>query len=389
MAGKAAHRGFGHIRRLPSGRWQASYIGPDLVRHTAPTTFDDKDTAIVWLSKERGLIEADAWTSPKARKAAVSRHSFADYSRAWVESRRTRSGPIKPRTKAHYLTLLDRVLIPAFGEAPVRILSPEAVDVWYATLDPSTPTLNAHAYALLKSICKTAVEKKILTVNPCQITGAGNAKRARKIEPATLAELEAIVAAVPRRYQLMILLASWCALRFGELTELRRSDLDLKNGVIKVRRGVVWVKDNHGIQPVIGTPKSDAGIRDVNIPPHLMAAVRDHLAAMPVAGRDALLFPSAGDPHSNMRPATLAKVYYAARQKAGRPDLPFHGLRHTGAVLAAQTGATLAELMSRLGHSTPGAAMRYQHAAKGRDAEIAAALSAMVTSTGLTPAATK
>lgn len=75
-----------------------------------------------------------------------------------------------------------------------------------------------------------------------------------------------------------------------------------------------------------------------------------------------------------MRTATLAKVWYPARAAAGRPDLRFHDLRHTGAVLAAATGATLAELMARLGHSTPGAAMRYQHAAKGRDAEIAALL---------------
>jgi hypothetical protein len=44
-------------------------------------------------------------------------------------------------------------------------------------------------------------------------------------------------------------------------------------------------------------------------------------------------------------------------------------------VLAAQAGATLAELMGRLGHSTPGAAMRYQHAAADRDAEIARRLS--------------
>jgi hypothetical protein len=44
-------------------------------------------------------------------------------------------------------------------------------------------------------------------------------------------------------------------------------------------------------------------------------------------------------------------------------------------VLAAVTGASLAELMARLGHSTPQAAMRYQHAAAGRDREIAALLS--------------
>lgn len=64
-----------------------------------------------------------------------------------------------------------------------------------------------------------------------------------------------------------------------------------------------------------------------------------------------------------------------ARKAAGRPDLRPHDLRHTGVVLAAQTGATLAELMARLGHSTPAAAMRYQHAAADRDRLIADALS--------------
>ena len=63
---------------------------------------------------------------------------------------------------------------------------------------------------------------------------------------------------------------------------------------------------------------------------------------------------------------------------AGRPDLTFHALRHTGAVLAAQSGATLADLMARLGHSTPNAAMRYQHATSDRDRAIAEALSEQV-----------
>jgi integrase len=49
-------------------------------------------------------------------------------------------------------------------------------------------------------------------------------KRARQIREASLAELEAITLAMPPRYRLMVLLAAWCALRFGELTELRRSE---------------------------------------------------------------------------------------------------------------------------------------------------------------------
>nr|WP_306239231.1 tyrosine-type recombinase/integrase [Ornithinimicrobium cryptoxanthini] len=101
------------------------------------------------------------------------------------------------------------------------------------------------------------------------------------------------------------------------------------------------------------------------------------------SGKDALLFPAAADSDRHMAPSTLYKVYYPARQAAGRPDLRWHDLRHTGAVLAAQTGATLAELMGRLGHSTPGAAMRYQHAAAERDAEIARRLSELHDRTAL------
>jgi integrase len=366
MAGKEGHRGFGYLRRLPSGRWQASYVGPDLARHTAPTTFQDKDTAVVWLRQERALMESDDWKPPKARAAARRRDSFATYSAAWLAHR-----PLKPRTVAHYRSLLDRVILPTFGAMTVRHITPESVRVWFAGLDPATPTQNAHSYALLKAICATAVADDLLSANPCRVRGAGQSRRSSRTEPATIEELSAIVANVPPRYRLLVLLAAWAALRFGELTELRRSDIDLKAERVRIRRAVVWVDG----QPVVGKPKSTAGVRDVTVPPHVMPAVREHLRTMPVAGKDALLFPSASDPHLHMRPATLARVFYPAREKAGRPDLRFHDLRHSGAVLATLTGASLIEVMGRLGHSTPSAAMRYQSVARHRDAEIAQALS--------------
>src|SRR6185369_8264130 len=117
------------------------------------------------------------------------------------------------------------------------------------------------------------------------------------------------------------------------------------------------------------TPKTDAGVRDVAVPPHLLPMLRQHLLEHCEPGKDGLLFPARGGGH--LAPSSLYRVFYAARTKAGRDDLRWHDLRHTGAVLAAQTGATLAELMARLGHSTPQAAMRYQHAASERDQEIA------------------
>lgn len=160
---------------------------------------------------------------------------------------------------------------------------------------------------------------------------------------------------MPAQCSALILLASWCALRFGELTELRRRDvvvatttddegIETHSGVIRVERAVVRLNDGYQVT----TPKSEAGTRDVVIPLHLVPVIRDHLAyAKPDA--DALLFPVAHGGH--LAPATLYRWFYTARTKAGRPDLRFHDLRHSGAVLAAATGATLAELMARLGHS--------------------------------------
>ena len=55
----------------------------------------------------------------------------------------------------------------------------------------------------------------------------------------------------------------------------------------------------------------------------------------------------------------------------GLADAHFHDLRHTGGTLAARTGATTKELMARLGHSSPRAAMIYQHATRERDKAIA------------------
>jgi integrase len=120
-------------------------------------------------------------------------------------------------------------------------------------------------------------------------------------------------------------------------------------------------------------PRANAGLRDVAIPPHIIPAIEQHLAKHVGKNRDSLIFPTENGGH--LQPSTLYRHWYRARAKAKRNDLRWHDLRHPGDVLAAATGASLAELMARLGHSTPQAAMRYQHAAAGRDREIAALLS--------------
>ena len=70
---------------------------------------------------------------------------------------------------------------------------------------------------------------------------------------------------------------------------------------------------------------------------------------------------------------------------AGRPDLRFHDLRHTGLTWAAATGATPSDLMRRAGHKSPVAALRYQHATDDRARILTEALAALSRGAVVTP----
>ena len=54
-------RSFGKIRKLPSGKFQASYMGPDLDRHNAPTTFETRGDANAYLSIMESRIIKGKW----------------------------------------------------------------------------------------------------------------------------------------------------------------------------------------------------------------------------------------------------------------------------------------------------------------------------------------
>jgi hypothetical protein len=104
-------------------------------------------------------------------------------------------------------------------------------------------------------------------------------------------------------------------------------------------------------------------------------ALAGHMARFAPAGRDALVFGT-----SNGRPLTgghRTTMFHRARRAIGREDLTWHDLRHSAMTLVALTGATLPELMQRAGHSTPRAALHYQHAADDAQRRIAERLDAI------------
>lgn len=353
-------RGFGRLRRLPSGRYQAAYIGPDGTLHTAPRTFPEQFQAEGWLADERRKIDLGTWGAAE-RSDGITLAVYAD---RWLKQRQLRE-----RTRAHYASMLDRLILPELGDTKLTRLTPAAVRAWHAELGTAHPTRNAHAYSLLHAICATAVADELLDGNPCRIAKASQTQRRHEVDILTPAELDKLAAKMPAPLRMSVTLAAWCGLRWGETSELRRKDVSPDLSVLNVRRAVTY---RNGACHV-GLPKTSAGIRDVSVPPHIRPALKRHLAEHVAKGGDALLF--TGATGGNVRHYEYQYPWEKARAAIGKPGLRVHDLRHIGAVLAAQSGATTAELMNRLGHTTPAMALRYQHVAAGRDAEIAERMS--------------
>jgi integrase len=362
-------RQFGSVAQLPSGRFQARYRGPDGKRYPAktaegkPLTFATEVEADRWLTGVSVDIDRGTW-KPPAAVTAVTRVTLASYAESWLKTRE-----LAPNTRHQYVNYLLPHLLERWGDVELSDITPTAVRTWYADLLPGRKSYRAHVYSLLRTLLKGAVDDRVIDHNPCTVRGGGSNKRQKRIEPASLPELAVIVENVPDRLRLMVMLAAWCACRFEEVSELRRRDIHLAKGTLRVERACVII----GGERIVGPPKSEAGVRTVAIPPHLTDMIAAHLIEHAQDGRDGLLFPDYQGRQMNR--SSMARHFNRARKVAGREDVTFHGLRHTGAVLAAATGATVAELMARLGHSTPSMAMRYQHAAQDRDRAIADALS--------------
>jgi integrase len=353
-------RTFGQLRKLPSGRWQAGYTGPDGKRHKAPRTYATDDDAIGWLNIERRKIDLGTWGAVERSDAITLR----TYATRWLEQRQ-----LRPRTRAHYESMLERLILPELGDVKIVTLTPAKIRTWHTGLGAEHPTRNAHSYALLHAICATAVQDEVLDANPCRIRAAMQTKRRRDVDIITPAELDRLAAKMPAQLRASVLLAAWCGLRWGETSELRRGDVGGDCAVLRVRRAVTYRSGKFDV----GEPKTRAGVRDVAIPPHIRPMLKAHLKSHVGKPADSLLFP--GDNGTHLRADLYRTHWEKARKAIGKPTLRVHDLRHVGAVLAAQSGATTAELMYRLGHTAPQMALRYQHVAEGRDELIAERLS--------------
>jgi integrase len=364
-------RRFGRVRQLPSGRWQARYPGPDGIDRAAPDTFATKKDADVWLTMKEAEMRRGDWIDPDAGHI-----QFGVFASTWIDDQ-----VLKPRTEELYRGLLKNHLMAAFGQVDLSDIREADVRRWRKDRlaagpkqdRPFGPVTVAKAYRLLHAVMNTATDDGLIRRNPCRIKGAGQEDSAERAV-ISLDLLLKLLDLVPPRYRALVLLATFASLRFGELAGLRRRELDIDQCAVRVVMSTAETDDGRLIDD---DPKSQAGKRTVSFPKEIAPELRWHLATFAEPGPDGLVF--IGPKGGRLRRSTFRRTWTKARLAIGLPDLHFHDLRHTGNNMAAGQGASLKELMERMGHSSARAALIYQHATRERDEVIAAGMGKMLT----------
>lgn len=377
---------WGAIRKLPSGKMQASYVGPDSIRYTAPTTFSDdvrtpagtkpvtgREKAERWLRGVRADIEAGRWVSPtvlaeraEAEAKKADAEQFGEYAQTWVDQRVSKRSPLRPKTRAEYERQL-RTGLSRFRNDRLADITPARVRNWHADRMKKGATAAGAEARLLRAILNTALVDGAIQSNPVP-SDLTRTQTGRKHRPPTPDELAIILEHIGERFRLAVLLAAYGGLRIGEWRALRRRDLVFNDdrAFVTVERSAQYLT---GQGWVVGDPKSAEGTRVVPLPRGLTADVTAHLEQVGPFPDSLLFAPRAGSQF--IHDAQFNRDWNRARDAAGvRAVVREHDLRAFAATMHAQSGATLRETMAFLGHSTTVAAMAYQ-ATTGREAELA------------------
>lgn len=357
---KRTRRTFGSVRKLPSGKYQASYLSPAGLRVTAPLTFNGKLQADAWLSEIRTDLNRGKWKDPNKGSMTLS-----EYAKKYLAQSENR---LAPRTFQDYSNLINQRILANYGEIylgnlELRQISPLLIKQWHKAIQDNFTAHNAaYCYRILRAIFNEAIRDEILETNPCKLRGASHVKSKRRNEP-SVQQIVEILKLTPERYKTAVLFAAFSGLRKGELFALRRCDVDLDAQTVKVERAQIKLSK----KPLMyGEPKTEAGKRTVALPPFLIDDLKLHLKLFTKSEDEALIFTTElGTPVF-----TLGKWWIKARKKLN-VSYTWHDLRHTAGVITGQLGATLAELKHRLGHSSVQAALIYQHATKERDKQLA------------------
>jgi integrase len=307
----------------------------------------------------------------KREGLTVGRETFASFVDRFLDVYLPTKGR-KPSTVRDYTNTLRRHAIPFLGEYTLTEIEqrPELLDAYLTALANKklSAKTRANHVSTLHRVFEVARRWRLIRSNPVDAI-----EKPRVEQPETVVLDEAEIARLLTAYseleqdnpedvwlpvvRRMVVVGLGTALRRGELLGLRWGDVELLEGLLRVRQQFTW----GGFSP----PKSRASRRVVTFGPKTAAALAEQWNATLRQRDEDLVFghPHLGTPLDPSKLSTYAKRALK-RAKIETPVQPWHGLRHTAPTFDAAVGLPNAYVQAKAGHSQFTITERYVHAAQ-------------------------
>ncbi|WP_280243518.1 tyrosine-type recombinase/integrase [Nocardia abscessus] len=322
-------------------RWRARYVDPNGVERSR--SFDTKAAAQRFLDGDvTTKVVTGTWVDPD-RSGVL----FEVVAEKWFTTKKLR----KPKTVAGYRSLLDTLVLPAWGRKKLRDIEFEDVQSWVVTLSESggyrfkgkglSASRVIQAYQVLDQVLRFAIKAKRLAVNPAEEIDLPQKSPAEK-RHLTHTQVRQLALAAGR-FRTLVFVLSYTGIRFGEATALRPRDVDLERRRIRVSRSATYVAG----EGIVETDTKNHTSRSVPVPlflAELLAADLDGREGAPV------VFESRNGGHLPL--GEFRWAFDQAVAVTGLDGMVPHGLRHTAASLAISAGANIKVVQKMLGHKT-------------------------------------
>lgn len=287
-------------------------------------------------------------------KASEAGITVRQYAMRWVN---THKASVSDKCYNDYVKQLN-AMIEQIGDLRLMDVTPDDIKQIFSThyLNYSQSTIK-RARMLYISMFDAAIESGYARANPCRSKHAQPHKGTSGTHRAITDEERRLILTTPHRFQLGALVMLYAGLRRGEALALRRSDIDTSTAVIHVVRAIRYDSN----QPIIDTPKTEAGERDIPLLSQLAASIP--------ADCDIIMPSARGGYCSEIAFRRGWSSYLLALSKAAGHDITIrpHDLRHSYCTMLRDAGVEMKLAMQWMGHADEKMILRiYDHVTADR-----------------------
>ena len=369
---KRRSNGEGNIRKRKDGRWEGRYTaghnpqnGKQIIKNVLGKTQSEVKEKL-----KRAMEE-----SKKVDITRTGKYTVSDWMEEWFEN--VAKLKVRPSSHQTYRGYIDHHIAPNIGNTPLEKLSTMDLQKLYRKLmntgrverieaQDQPKGLSAKTVRNINQVISSAMDfavaQKIISENPCKAAALPKLEH-KEMQTIPSEQLQAFLSEAKATgvYE-MYYIELATGLRRGELLGLKWTDIDWKNGIIKVRRSIARVNGKTVESPL----KTKNSYRAVTISSQAIEVLKQHKAKT----NDAYVFPSpSGGPIS---PDSVNNMLKRVLARAGIPKVRFHDLRHTFATIALQNGVDIKTVSGMLGHFSAGFTLdTYAHVTTSAQREAA------------------